>query len=154
SCCSALSRSSSSARVTRACRPGSGSSDISTPSHTRIQNQIRKGSSNLKSLKSILATAALAVALAAFNQGTAAAQTDNPDIKQDRSGAMKNFLEAQDYERAGNFSKAVASYKEAITLDPSSAELRISLGSLSLKNRDDLSAEEQAREAIKIAPEN
>ncbi len=113
-----------------------------------------KGSSILKTLKTLAGVAALALVTTTFNAGALYAQTNKPEIKQDRPAAMKKYLEAQDYERAGNFTKAVATYKEAITLDPASAELRVSLGALYLKNRDELAAEEQAREAIKIAPDN
>ena len=74
--------------------------------------------------------------------------------KQDRAGALKKFLEGQNYENAGNFPAAVAAYKEAITLDPQSAELRVALGSLYLKNRNVIDAEAQAREAIKTHPDN
>ena len=108
----------------------------------------------MKTIRTIIGFAALTCLTATVHPGVLYAQTNKPEIKQDRPAAMKKYLEAQDYERAGNFSKAVATYKEAITLDPSSAELRVSLGALYLKNRDELAAEEQAREAIKIAPEN
>ena len=108
----------------------------------------------MKTFRTISGIAALVALTITIYPGALGAQNTKPEIKQDRSAAMKKYLEAQDYERAGNFTKAVATYKEAITLDPASAELRVSLGSLYLKNRDELSAEEQAREAIKISPDN
>ncbi len=70
------------------------------------------------------------------------------------SQALKKYLEAQNFEKAGNYPAAVAAYKEAIGLDPSSAELRVAFGSLYLNNRNLIDAESQAREALKIAPEN
>ena len=76
------------------------------------------------------------------------------DKKQDRAAALKKFLEGQNYENAGNFPAAVTAYKEAITLDPQSAELRVALGSLYLKNRNVIDAEAQAREAIKTQPDS
>lgn len=69
-----------------------------------------------------------------------------------RAEALKKYLEAQNLERSGNFPGAVQAYKEAIDLDPASAELKTSLGSLYLKSRNVIDAEVQAREAAKLAP--
>lgn len=71
-----------------------------------------------------------------------------------RAQALKKFLEAQRLEQAGNYPSAVAAYKEAIALDPTSPDLKIALGSLYLKNRNVIDAEVQAREVTKIAPDN
>jgi tetratricopeptide (TPR) repeat protein len=68
--------------------------------------------------------------------------------------ALKKYLEGQRLEQTGNYSGAVAAFKEAIALDPSSADLRTALGSLYLKNRNIIDAESQAREAVKLAPES
>ncbi len=68
-----------------------------------------------------------------------------------RAEALKKYLEAQNLEKAGNYSGAVQAYKAAIELDPSSAELRVSLGHLYLKGRNLIEAEKQALEAAKIA---
>src|SRR5262245_54529841 len=71
-----------------------------------------------------------------------------------RADALKKYLEAQRLEQAGNYSGAVAAYKEALALDPQSVELRVALGSLYLKNRNVIDAEAQTQEAVKLAPEN
>ena len=71
-----------------------------------------------------------------------------------RAQALKKFLEAQGFEKTGNFSAAVAAYKEAVTLDPASSELRVAFGSLYLKSRNVIEAEAQAREGLKLAPES
>ncbi|MBI3650117.1 MAG: tetratricopeptide repeat protein [Acidobacteria bacterium] len=81
----------------------------------------------------------------------AAPQEIKPD---NRSKALQKYLEAQNYEQAGNYSAAVAAYKEAIALDPNSAELRVAFGALYLKNRNVIDAETQAREAMKVEPTN
>src|ERR1044072_1947208 len=73
-------------------------------------------------------------------------QEAKPEKQVDRAAAMKKYLEAQSYEQANNVPKAIASYKEAIALDPASAELRVALGSLYLKERNVIDAEAQARE--------
>jgi tetratricopeptide (TPR) repeat protein len=82
------------------------------------------------------------------------AQEAKADKQVDRAAAMKKYLEAQSYEQANNVPKAIASYKEAIALDPSSPELRVALGALYLKERNVIDAESQAREAVQVAPDN
>src|SRR5829696_7602022 len=67
-----------------------------------------------------------------------------------RAEAAKKYLEGRRLEETGDFSRAVAAYKEAIALDPQSVDLRVTLGSLYLKNRNVIDAEAQAREAIKL----
>src|ERR1043165_840479 len=127
----------------------------------------KKGSSLLIKNKLIVTSATLAFALSAMPQHslkaqglslTRAAQQAAPaaqDNKSDnRAKALKKYLEAQNYEQAGNYSAAVAAYKEAIALDPNSAELRVAFGSLYLKNRNVIDAEAQAREAMKVEPAN
>jgi tetratricopeptide (TPR) repeat protein len=79
---------------------------------------------------------------------TSEAQTDK------RAQAAKKYLEAKRLEDAGNIPAAVAAYKEAVDLDPASVDLHVTLGSLYLKNRNTIDAEAQAREAIKIAPDD
>jgi tetratricopeptide (TPR) repeat protein len=80
---------------------------------------------------------------------------DKPAQSSDkRADALKKYLEAQRLEQSGNYPGAVAAYKEALTLDPQSVELRTALGSLYLKNRNVIDAEAQAKEAMKIAPDN
>ena len=71
-----------------------------------------------------------------------------------RADALKKYLEAKRLDEAGNYPGAVAAYKEALTLDPQSVELRTALGSLFLKNRNVIDAEAQAKEAMKLAPDN
>src|SRR5207247_1925820 len=71
-----------------------------------------------------------------------------------RAQALKKYLEAQRLDHDGNYSGAVAAYKEAISLDPQSVELRVALGSLYLKNRNVIDAEAQGREATKLASDN
>jgi tetratricopeptide (TPR) repeat protein len=68
--------------------------------------------------------------------------------------ALKKYLEAQNLEKAQNYPGAVAAYKEAISLDPGAADLRIALGNLYLKNRNVIDAEAEAREAMKLAPDS
>ena len=83
------------------------------------------------------------------------AQDNKPAQSSDkRADALKKYLEAQRLEQAGNYPGAVAAYKEALTLDPQSVELRTALGSLYLKNRNVIDAEAQAKEAMKLAPDN
>ncbi|PYT08114.1 MAG: hypothetical protein DMF60_05650 [Acidobacteria bacterium] len=83
------------------------------------------------------------------------AQDNKPPQSSDkRAEALKKYLEAQRLEQAGNYPGAVAAYKEALTLDPQSVELRTALGSLYLKNRNVIDAEAQAKEAMKLAPDN
>jgi tetratricopeptide (TPR) repeat protein len=102
-------------------------------------------------IKNILkqsATLALSLLIA-----TAALAQDKPLPAADqRAQALKKYLEAQNLEKSGNYPGAVAAYKEAIALDPSSAELKTALGGLYLKHRNVIEAEAQAREAAKIAP--
>lgn len=83
------------------------------------------------------------------------ATQDNKDSKADKQAqAAKKYLEAKRLEETGNYPGAVAAYKEAIALDPESVDLRVTLGSLYLKNRNVIDAETQAREATKLAPNN
>ena len=83
------------------------------------------------------------------------AAQDNKDSKADKQAqAAKKYLEAKRLEDTGNYPGAVAAYKEAIALDPESVDLRVTLGSLYLKNRNVIDAEAQAREATKLAPDN
>lgn len=84
----------------------------------------------------------------------AAMVASQDDKSENRTKALKKYLEAQNYEQAGNYSAAVAAYKEAIALDPNSVELRVAFGSLYLKNRNVIDAEAQAREAMKVEPTN
>jgi tetratricopeptide (TPR) repeat protein len=84
-----------------------------------------------------------------------AAAQENKDSKSDKQAqAAKKYLEAKRLEDTGNYPGAVTAYKEAIALDPESVELRVTLGSLYLKNRNVIDAEAQAREATRIAPDN
>ncbi len=83
------------------------------------------------------------------------AAQDNKDSKADKQAqAAKKYLEAKRLEETGNYPGAVSAYKEAIALDPESVDLRVTLGSLYLKNRNVIDAEAQAREATKLAPDN
>ncbi|HJQ67445.1 MAG TPA: tetratricopeptide repeat protein [Blastocatellia bacterium] len=94
-------------------------------------------------------------AVGASGQEIKTAQETKPAQSSDnRAQALKKYLEAQRLEESGNFPGAVAAYKEAITLDPQSAELRVAFGSLYLKSRNVIDAEVQAREAMKVAPDN
>lgn len=96
----------------------------------------------------------LKLALGAGFAGTPAAQ-EQKDSKAEKQGqAAKKYLEAKRLDESGDYSGAVAAYKEAIALDPESVDLRVTLGSLYLKNRNVIDAEAQAREATKIAPSN
>ncbi|MGA9769502.1 MAG: tetratricopeptide repeat protein [Blastocatellia bacterium] len=80
---------------------------------------------------------------------------ENKDSKADKQAqAAKKYLEAKRLEDTGNYPGAVAAYKEAIALDPESVDLRVTLGSLYLKNRNVIDAEAQAREATRLAPDN
>jgi tetratricopeptide (TPR) repeat protein len=121
----------------------------------------------LKNNKTIILSSALSFMLATTassgfsanlhpfrTEASQTAQEAKPEKQVDRAAAMKKYLEAQSYEQANNIPKAVASYKEAIALDPSSAELRVALGSLYLKERNVIDAEAQAREAVTVAPDN
>lgn len=102
----------------------------------------------------VLAVAPLCAGLKAAPVAGFAAQ-DNKDTQADkRAQAAKKYLEAKRLEDAGNMPAAVAAYKEAIALDPASVDLRVTLGSLYLKNRNTIDAETQAREALKVAADN
>jgi tetratricopeptide (TPR) repeat protein len=101
--------------------------------------------------------AILLLALSMTLTGALAAQPAQQEAKptqavDKRAQALKKYLEAQNLERSGNFPGAVAAYKEAVTLDPESAELRVAFGSLYLRSRNVIEAESQAREAMKLAP--
>ncbi|MFY9553941.1 MAG: tetratricopeptide repeat protein [Blastocatellia bacterium] len=101
----------------------------------------------------------LTVAGAADVETACAASLRAQDNKQaqssdKRADALKKYLEAQRLDQAGNYPGAVAAYKEALALDPQSVELRTALGSLYLKNRNVIDAEEQAKEAMKLASDN
>jgi tetratricopeptide (TPR) repeat protein len=107
------------------------------------------------------AVVALALVVAPFSASLKAAPAagfaaqDNKDTQAEkRAQAAKKYLEAKRLEDAGNLSAAVAAYKEAVALDPSSVDLRVTLASLYLKNRNTIDAEAQAREALKIAADN
>ncbi|HSB09567.1 MAG TPA: tetratricopeptide repeat protein [Blastocatellia bacterium] len=71
-----------------------------------------------------------------------------------RAAALKKYLEAKRLDQDGNYPAAVAAYKEGLALDPQSAELRVALGSLHLKNGNVIEAEAQAKDAVKLAPDN
>ncbi len=88
----------------------------------------------------------LVIAISALGQDKPVPAADQ------RAQALKKYLEAQNLEKAGNYPGAVAAYKEAIALDPASAELKTALGGLYLKHRNVIEAEAQAREAAKLAP--
>jgi tetratricopeptide (TPR) repeat protein len=90
----------------------------------------------------------VAEAAAGARLGAQAIQSDK------RAEALKKYLEAKRLDQAGNYAGAVAAYKEGLALDPQSAELRVALGSLHLKNGNIIDAEAQAKDAIKLAPDN
>ncbi|HKV42387.1 MAG TPA: tetratricopeptide repeat protein, partial [Blastocatellia bacterium] len=71
-----------------------------------------------------------------------------------KAEALQKYLEAKKLDEAGNYTGAVDAYKDAISLDPTSAELKVALGSLYLKNRNFIDGESQAKEAIKLAPDS
>jgi tetratricopeptide (TPR) repeat protein len=92
-----------------------------------------------------------------FGRSAPVAAQETKDAAQrvdNRAQALKKFLEAQGLEKAGNYPAAVAAYKEAVTLDPDSHELRVAFASLYLKSRNVIDAEIQAREAMRLAPNN
>lgn len=107
----------------------------------------------------LMATALVGTAGAVGSASAAARAQDSQDKQEkkdaadsaNRAQALKKYLEAQRLDQAGNYSGAVAAYKEALSLDPQSVELRVALGSLYLKNRNVIDAEAQAREAMKLA---
>ncbi|MFL6215816.1 MAG: tetratricopeptide repeat protein [Blastocatellia bacterium] len=103
-----------------------------------------------------LVVAPLCVSLkAAPKAGFAAQDNKDKDTQADkRAQAAKKYLEAKRLEDAGNISAAVSAYKEAVALDPASVDLRVTLASLYLKNRNTIDAEAQAREALKVAADN
>ena len=71
-----------------------------------------------------------------------------------RAAALKKYLEAKRLDQDGNYPAAVAAYKEGLALDPQSAELRVALGSLHLKNGNVIEAETQAKDAVRLAPDS
>lgn len=102
----------------------------------------------------IIALTLILAPIATAQEVKTAQETKPAQASDNRAQALKKYLEAQRLEQSGNFPGAVAAYKEAITLDPQSAELRVAFGSLYLKSRNVIDAEAQAREAIKVAPDN
>jgi len=92
------------------------------------------------------------ITFAPITNGSYVAMGQEKPAADKRAQALKKYLEAQNLERSGNFPGAVQAYKEAIELDPTSAELKTSLGSLYLKSRNVIDAEAQAQEAAKLAP--
>jgi tetratricopeptide (TPR) repeat protein len=68
----------------------------------------------------------------------------------DKSKALKKYLEGQKLEEQNSFPAAAEAYKTAIGLDPSSIELKVALGTLYLKMHNYIDAEAQAREALKL----
>jgi tetratricopeptide (TPR) repeat protein len=92
--------------------------------------------------------------LKAAPRAISAAQDGKDGQADKRAQAAKKYLEAKRLEDTGNIPAAVAAYKEAVALDPTSVDLRVTLGSLYLKNRNTIDAEAQAREALKIAADN
>src|ERR1044072_455014 len=102
----------------------------------------------------ILSNADVKTVLGAGFVPRSAAQ-DNKDSKADKQAqAAKKYLEAKRLEDTGNYPGAVSAYKEAIALDPESVDLRVTLGSLYLQNRNVIDAEARARESPKLAPNN
>lgn len=102
-------------------------------------------------IKNILKQSAV-VALSLVIATSALSQNKPVPAADQRAEALKKYLEAQNLEKAGNYPGAVTAYKEAIALDPASAELKTALGGLYLKHRNVIEAEAQAREAAKLAP--
>jgi tetratricopeptide (TPR) repeat protein len=114
----------------------------------------------------VVLTGASGVARASYPRAAGQATLDSSATPQEKSSsdqpsgsqgekkseALKKYLEAQRLEKANNYTGAVNAYKDAIGLDPTSAELKVALGSLYLKNRNFIDAETQAREALKVAP--
>jgi tetratricopeptide (TPR) repeat protein len=99
-------------------------------------------------------TALVCALLLVSSAGGVLAQDTQSKQPDKRAEAVKKYLDAQRLEQDGNYSGAVAAYKAAIELDPQSAELRVALGSLYLKNRNTIDAEAQAVEARKLAPDD
>jgi tetratricopeptide (TPR) repeat protein len=85
--------------------------------------------------------------------GAAVASQDKPD-KAKREAAYQEFLQALQYETEGDFVQAVETYKKVIALDVQSAQPRVALGELYLRNRNLNDAETQARTAIKLDQDN
>ena len=69
-------------------------------------------------------------------------------------GAGYYFLLGRRYESTGDMAKAVAAYKQALTLAPESAELRAELAGLYARQDRAVEAIDAAEEAIKKDPDN
>jgi tetratricopeptide (TPR) repeat protein len=108
----------------------------------------------ISNILKISAVAALLVAITSLGLISVTHCAASVQAVDNRAQALKKYLEAQRLEKAGNYPAAVEAYKEAIALDPNSVELRVALGSLYIKNRNIVDAEAQAREAMKLAPDN
>jgi tetratricopeptide (TPR) repeat protein len=116
---------------------------------------LKKGNQNLR--RNMIAIFVVSLLFVTANQGLGRSVQEVKDASQrvdNRAQALRKFLEAQNLEKSGNYPGAVAAYKEAVTLDPASSELRVAFGSLYLKSRNVIDAESQAREALKLAPES
>lgn len=105
-------------------------------------------------LMALFATTGAGNAKAAPGAGFGAQINQTQSATDKRAAALKKYLEAKRLDQDGNYPAAVAAYKEGLALDPQSAELRVALGSLHLKNGNVIEAEAQAKDAAKLAPDN
>jgi tetratricopeptide (TPR) repeat protein len=77
-----------------------------------------------------------------------------PAAKPAADDASYYFLLGRRYESAGDIEKAVAAFKQALTLAPESAELRAELAGLYAREDRALEALDEAEEALKKDPDN
>ena len=96
-------------------------------------------------------TAPILVLLLLMCAAPAAAQ---PAAAPAADGASYYFLLGRRYESTGDIEKAVAAFKQALTLAPESAELRAELAGLYARDDRAVEAVDAAEEALKKDPDN
>lgn len=106
-------------------------------------------------LAGVFATASSVAGAATAQKPTAApaAQADRPgdaDAIARRRQAYEKYLEAERFERQGEYVRAVEAYKQAITLMPDSDEPRVALARLYLANRNNADAQAVINDALKV----
>lgn len=107
----------------------------------------------------IFVTAPCVSATPVVQQSTPAAeqrpsqQTSGDQLAQ-RQAAYNKYVEAEKHERAGDFTKAVDAYKQAISLAPDEVAPRVALARLYLANRNVEAARTEATQALDLDPKS
>lgn len=105
---------------------------------------------------SVLTAAPMAIASApqdkpSLDTGSHPVTQDNPsDPAGRRRAAYKRYLEAEQFERAGDYIRAVEAYKQTVELVPEDDQPRVALARLYLSNRNTDAARTVALDALKV----